>query len=412
MINNNNAVVTAIRVKPHPNADRLQLGEVMEFTVAVGLDVKDGDLGIFFNEGLALSPEFLEKNDLVRRKLPDGSPAGGMFEPNGRVRCQTFRGEKSEGFWCPISFLNYTGKRLSEGDSFTKLGDHEVCKKYVRPHQHVPGKPGKKVARGETVMFKKHFDTAQMRMNYGQVRKGDVVVVSAKLHGSSARVGHVKEELKLKWWERLIRRPNTKWTYLIGSRNVIVSDSMGEIKDGFYSSDLRLKAAQPFLFRLRKGETVFYEIVGFDGDSPIMPGCSTEKLSKAERKIYGDKVEWTYGCKPGEFDIYVYRITLTDEDGHSHDMAWPDVVSRCGALGIKPVPVLSTFIFDGDTERLRRYVEEVTEGPDLINSAQPREGVCVRVDHNPLKVFKNKSFTFKVLEGIISDCVIDPEDIS
>lgn len=39
-------------LKKHPNADRLQIGEVLGNLVIVGLDTQDGELGLFFSFGL------------------------------------------------------------------------------------------------------------------------------------------------------------------------------------------------------------------------------------------------------------------------------------------------------------------------------------------------------------------------
>ena len=89
MSTNNKAVVCRIRTKPHPNADRVQLGDALGFQVVVGLDVEDGTLGIYFPENVCLSKEFAEANpDLMT-----------YFPKNRRVRAQKFRGEISDGFW-------------------------------------------------------------------------------------------------------------------------------------------------------------------------------------------------------------------------------------------------------------------------------------------------------------------------
>jgi hypothetical protein len=42
------AVVTAVQTRPHPGADRLQLGTVAGSQVVVGLETVDGSLGVFF----------------------------------------------------------------------------------------------------------------------------------------------------------------------------------------------------------------------------------------------------------------------------------------------------------------------------------------------------------------------------
>jgi hypothetical protein len=67
------AIIAAVRTSKHPNADRLQLGTVAGSTVVVGLETADGEMGIFFPEGLQLSPEYATANDCVRRKLEDGT---------------------------------------------------------------------------------------------------------------------------------------------------------------------------------------------------------------------------------------------------------------------------------------------------------------------------------------------------
>jgi len=114
------AIVAKIIVFPHPDADRLQLGNVLGNQVVVGLDTYTSEVGLFFNTDGQLSSEFCIANDLLRRKDSEGKPAGGMFDENNRrVRAQKFRGQKSDGFWIPLTSLNFTGgdiSSLKEGD--------------------------------------------------------------------------------------------------------------------------------------------------------------------------------------------------------------------------------------------------------------------------------------------------------
>jgi len=58
-------------------------------------------------------------------------------------------------------------------------------------------------------------------------------------------------------------------------------------------------------------------------------------------------------------------------------------------------------------------VDYLAQGNSLLDSRHLREGVCVRIDQHGIrpKVYKHKSFNFKVLEGIIKDSVvIDSEE--
>ena len=120
------AIITPLRtVRPHSNADRLQLATVTGEQVVVGLDAKDGDLGIFFPIDGQLTTEFMHIMNLHRHAdLNADKTQTGMFDNNGRVRAQTFRGEKSEGFWLPLSNLpsDLVMDSVTEGYEFTFIG--------------------------------------------------------------------------------------------------------------------------------------------------------------------------------------------------------------------------------------------------------------------------------------------------
>ena len=190
MLENNKAIITKINVVPHPNADRLQLGYCFGNQLIVGLETKDGDIGIFFSTGLQLSKEYAIANDLIRRKDKDGNPAGGMFDDNRKVRCQKFRGEKSEGYFAPLSSLEVLGidiSKLKENDCFDSLNGIPICNKFISESTYRRimsiGKSQAKKTRGETQFFKQHFDTAQWRLNKGEFKAGDLITISLKLHG-------------------------------------------------------------------------------------------------------------------------------------------------------------------------------------------------------------------------------------
>lgn len=412
------AIIGPIEVFPHPNADRLQLGRIYGYQVVVGNDVKTGDEGIFFPEGTQLSREYATANELLRAQ-------GGYFENNRRVRCQKFRGEKSEGYWAPLSSLNFIewrGERLKTGDKLSQLNGTPLCQKYVTPATRVR-RERKKTTRGETVMFKKHFDTDQLRMNLGYIKPGLKVVVTQKVHGTSQRMGFVKDKVKLAPWKRFINFfapvfPTVAWGHLIGSRNVILEPH----ENGrYYTYDFRVRAAEMFYGKLRKGETVYYEVVGFEEfGKPIMSTVSTEKLKdKSVKTAFGDKVTYTYGCADGEFDVYVYRITFTNEDGDVFELPWEQVKARCQELNVNHVPEFLEPSFDWEGDVLMAECDEICNYggnvPDPIDPRHPLEGVCVRVEHgHRTRIFKHKSFLFGVLEGYLKedDAYVDTEETS
>src|SRR5699024_922813 len=128
-------------------------------------------------------------------------------------------------------------------------------------------------------------------------------------------------------------------------------------------------------------------------------------------KRYGKTTSFTYGCGKGESDIYVYRMTKTDEDGKTIEYSTEQMKIRCEQMGVKHVPILDKFIFTTQEDlwgRVRRY----ESGVDLIDSSHIREGVVIRIDdREKFKAFKQKSTDFKILEGIIkSEDVLDLEE--
>lgn len=95
------AVVCELRnTRKHPNADRIKLATVLGNQVVIGLEHRDGEVGIFFPVDGQLSEQFCTAHDLVRRKDPvTGENVGGFFNKNRKVRAQKFRGQISEGGW-------------------------------------------------------------------------------------------------------------------------------------------------------------------------------------------------------------------------------------------------------------------------------------------------------------------------
>jgi hypothetical protein len=133
------------------------------------------------------------------------------------------------------------------------------------------------------------------------------------------------------------------------------------------------------------------------------------------KKLYGKEVTYTYGCANGSFDIYVYRIAYQTEQGQSIDLSWDQVKQRCVELGVKHVPEIDAEVqaswntADNTLELIQEYIER----PDPIDERHPMEGVVLRVEGSKPKFYKEKAFTFKLLEGIVKDSgAVDIEEAS
>lgn len=438
------AVVCKIKVREHPNADKLQIGTVCNLDVIVGLDVKEGDLGLYFPVDGQLSEEFAEANNLVGKVDSEtGKKTGGYFGKNRRVRAQKFRGVNSYGFWIPMSSLSFVGSYkslndLREGDCLNKFCDTPICNKYITPAtvKALNSKVG--VVHRANKLFAKHFDTEHLTRCLDKILVGSILYFSEKIHGSSGRTGHVIEikEVKQSIWKafcswlagegfnKLINKK--EYTTVTGTRNVILKERLNA---GFYGNDeFRGVVEDKFKGLLKKGEIVYYEIVGYTTTGrSIMP--SVEIKDKALKKSIGTKImSYTYGCKEKECEVYVYRITNVNEDGRAIDLSWPMVMERCKQLGVKHVPNLNwteivfqetnavgyvqdsisdgakPIIYDGDAKDLLEIVKTLVKGRSIIDQSHIREGIVVRVESaQGVKAYKYKSHTFLMLEGLAKD---------
>lgn len=414
------AIVCRVRTRPHPNADRLQLGTAAGHQVIVGGDTEDRALGVFFPADGQLSLEYCRANKLLRAD-------GGYLEKNRRIRTLKLRGEKSEGLWMPIDSLSAVMGHVAYAEGMI-ISDKALCQKYVSPATRQAAKVNRrqKVTTKATPDFKQHFSTPKARYNYHKLA-GKHAVITEKLHGTSGRTGRLLTRQKRTWLDWLLRRERYEYEYTTGTRRTVLWTSGDHHRDPY-----RVEIHRDMVERgLRKGETLYYEIVGYDRFETIMPPhpVPDDDAGKPIREQYGNQVWYTYGCRDHQYKVFVYRITMTVE-GESFDLSWDQVQQRCEELGLDTVPELMRLGFMGkgpDTfgkvyngsDRLRaadpdaynaELLEIASTGNSTLDERHPMEGVCVRIGDS---IFKYKSFDFCHLEGIAknSDYYADPEEM-
>lgn len=420
-------ITTLKNVRPHKNADRMKLADCFGNTVCVGLDAVENEIIIYFPTDGQLSVEYCEQNNLVRKKDENGNNIGGYLDPDKRnVKAIKLRGEKSDGIVMPLSSIVYTGINLDDlnvGDPITVLNGHEICQKYIPRRQHRQGgySEGNKTRKHKVPvapLFMEHADTEQLAYNLGAFKCGDEVEITLKMHGTSQRTGYLPtlKGYKKTFWEKITRKEGTPiydWGGVSGTRRVVLEDYDG----GFYGSNaFREQHSKVFEGKLMKGETVYYEVVSFtDTGTPIM---SIGKVPKEAQNIYGEEMIFHYGLSEGS-DIYVYRMTMTNEDGFVVEYT-PDFMRyRCEQMGVKTVPVLwkgtipdhpgsaeDPTITAG--EWIKNVAERYYDGPDPVGKTHVREGVVVRILNRPkFTAYKHKNYLFKMISGIIAETVAD-----
>lgn len=448
-------VVRVENLRSHSNADRLQIATFFGNDTCVGLDVAQGEIGIYFPSDLQLSVEFCDENHMCRKRADGTDDTGYLDRDKRNIRPIKLRGEKSDGIFVPLSAVVYTGVNLDElniGDKVEMLNGHEICCKYIpRGRTTSINKAGNRTRKKKAPIapfFAEHCDTEQLNYNLNAFKPGDQIEITLKMHGTSMRTGYlpVFKGYKRTFLDKIFHRegkPIYEYDYVSGTRRTVLENFEG----GFYGSNaFRKQHHDKFVGKLHKGEEIYYEVVGFTHTgAPIMAEGKNEKLGKDFVKQYGKTTVFSYGCDPvgesfkheyadcwdgvnvREFkpqsDIYVYRMTMTNEDGDVVEYT-PDFMRyRCEQIGVKTVPVMWKGVIPahtGDAAAIRlgqdagAWIKEKTEqyydGPDPIGKTHVREGVVIRILNRPkFTAYKHKNFEFRVIEGIIKDTAIAPD---
>ncbi|UVK63466.1 RNA ligase [Mycobacterium phage Aegeus] len=363
-------------------------------------DIKAGDLRVLFVAETQLSEDYARLNDLHREPTlnADATAKPGYLEPNRRVKAIRLRKNPSNALLMPLESLAYTGidvTGLEPGDTFDTLNGHEVCRKYEAPGKRVQGVPGQPKIRQrvDQKLFPMHLDTEHLFRNWQAFREPKRVVVTQKLHGTSIRIGRVPAVRDKGWLERVvvnkwlrIPTPDTAFEDVAGSRRVIKGRSDN---NHFYDSDIWADYARKLEGMIPENFVVYGELIGWEND---------------EKPIQKD---YTYNLRPGESELYVYRVATVNGQGVIADLSWEGVEQFCAAIGVKTVPVIHRYeeyaTAEDEPNITRSYTEAYLDtnlsnkfsAPiPLSNPLSVDEGVCVRVEGQVPRIYKAKSPIF------------------
>jgi len=416
---NKNYCATIVSLKEFvqiPKADRIKSAIIFGNNVIVHKDAQSGELGLFFPVETQLSHEFVSANNLYRRAEMGNidSSKTGYLETHRRIKCAKFLRVKSEGFWIPLSSLEYVfghndGRSipLKVGDAFDKIDGHDICQKYI------VGKSGsssgnvnsKALSLKNSIVdgqFKFHFDTDNLRKNIHKIQPTDYVSISDKWHGTSAIYGKLLVNRNLCWISKLMKKcgahlEEATYKFAYSSRKVV--KSVG----GKFGEDVWGVVAKEIEDKIPASYTVYGEIVGYKPDGGAIQAASGGR-------------PYHYGCAKGEHKFIVYRVKTTNVDGKTLELSVPQVREFCNKYGLQmmhelfygPVslflgwaPNVSSWGEDG----LARWRDEFMNKLEtryvydqmcpFNNKEVPAEGVVVRIDRlDECDSFKLKNFKF------------------
>ena len=382
-----------------PNSDRLYGVNVFGNVAVVdeSWTEREGELAVFFPVESQLSEEFVRMNNLFRHSDLNHNPTEtGYLEDNRRVRALKLRGNVSKGLLLLLGSLYYldsgTLRELKEGDRFDTIDGVEISRKYVIKEPQVFDRQGKKIKqafkRVDSTLLPEHIETDQWLRNEHVVDEWATLIVTQKLHGTSARFANTIVRRELKWWERALVKlgvaiSDTEYDTVAGSRRSI-KDPHNPAQQHFYGDggDIWTDYLAKIESAIPKGYVVYGEIVGWTPNGgPIQKGH-------------------TYGEPEGENKLYVYRVATVNPDGEISDLSWDQVRGFCAARGLATVPELwRGFKKDFDLELFieKDFYAEYPDAPDTPvplskGGTGKDEGVAIRVDGGAIpQLFKCKN---------------------
>jgi len=316
------------KVENHFNADRLDVITVTGWQVVTQRDkYKTGDEVIYIPINTILSQELEAKLFPIDSKIRLNK---------SRIRTIKLRKQISQGM-------------ILDPNEFDLEYVRANCTKWEPPVANLPGHmnvnlPKKK--KPDVKSFVKYTDMENGKYYDRCLKEGEhEVVITTKLHGTSARYGWHKYEANV-WYQKMFSflKVAPRWVFCYGSRNVQLQSKLS--KKTYYKDDVYGKMLkQHNLKSIPKGFSVYGEIVG-DG---IQKG-------------------WTYGCGKDEHKFYCYDVR---DNVNEKWLDHADMMAFCEKHNIPTVPV--------------RFIGYYAQGI-----------IANYIDHNPLSDEVNEGVVLKM----------------
>jgi hypothetical protein len=390
--------------------------QVLGSQALVSRDSNYADLALVFTAGTQLSEEFAYKNNLHRHgdKNEDQSQTG-YLEDNRHVRALKLRGHSSSALVLHLHSVAYIKgvniDEFKEGDTFDRIGDHEICKKYVnkRAYKERQFEKNKKVfTRVDAKFLPVHYDTDSYFKNSHIIPEDRDVTVTQKLHGTSVRIANTIVQRKLTWKDKLAHKvgatiAHTEYDYVYGSRRV-VKDANNPSHVHFYDTDIwSLKGAE-LKGLIPQGYLVYGELVGWTPEGAALQS------------------KYTYNVPHPLAELYVYRVATINPEGVVTDLTFDQIIEFCRDRGLKVVPLLwrgkykdfkpeDWVDFPGHPTLHNYHEDGYPQAVPLSKDSPCDEGVVIRADGLAPYTLKAKSETFVQHDNkVTADGVLDMEE--
>ena len=194
-------------VKPHPNADRLEIIQVLGYQVVVQKGkFQVGDPVWYFPPDILL-PAYEAELLGVTNYLKHAVFPGETEKRQCRVAAARLRGVPSHGFCAELSFMDHTGWNGQYGEDYTLTWG---AKKYVPPVRLGGGD-----AEPELWNFLAYTNIENIGRFPDAIPDGTPIVITEKIHGTNCRMGlvRIEEDLYFVAGSHKIRRKENDGLY-------------------------------------------------------------------------------------------------------------------------------------------------------------------------------------------------------
>ena len=313
-------LTTIDHVKPHPNADKLDIAIIKGITTITGRgDFQKGQRVVFFPPDVLIPPDVsqvLGVQKYLKHALFDG------VKCQCRVAACRLRGEPSFGFIIPAPEL------LKDHAIGSDVSVMWAAQKYEPPVRYFYGDLAP-----EDNQFHKYTDIEHYWRFDDAIQEGTLVRITEKIHGTNSRVGLILK--------------------------------MGEFE--FMAGSHRTRRKKP------EGEStsIYWRPLEDEGVLNLLTHLCDEKNSVIVfGEIYGAGIQdMDYGITDG------YRVFDISVNGKYLD--WEAVKTACAECGVATVPVLYEGPFSKDLVKQFTYGRTTLAEPNKIKSSfKDREG-CV-----------------------------------
>ncbi len=312
-------VCEILEIKPHPNADALELATVKGWQMCVKKGVhQPGDLVVYFEQGTVLKKEVAERLNVGAYLSEKTDIHGDRVLVVHRIK---LRGEPSFGL-------------VVHPEAEMELGV-DVADFYSATKYHPPIK----VPAGDSAIddpyFPKYTNLENMRSYPNLLQIGEAVVATEKIHGSNCRVGFV--------WHPDQEQP----TIMAGSRTLRRQEPEDSI----------LMATNTYWFP--------HTLIGVKN---LLADLQNQghKQAVLYGEVYGQGIQaYTYGEKRISFRVFDLML-----DGKYVD--YPIFKSLCDRHQVDQVPLVYEGAFSLEV------ISRCSDGDSLIGGTHGREGVVVK----------------------------------